>query len=166
MNEAYTVVAVTDEFAIATWHNVIVCVLRPGLPEAFVVTRPALERMAERYGNEILSLTILDGNFTSLFSAQSRQIAREQLGYTRGVTRRMAIAVLTEGLLASATRTTMNALSALLELEFEWKTFDAIAPACAYLAPCVIPAADPRELAEIARRTHTLPVEQSRRTLR
>lgn len=162
--EAFAVVLVAETYALATWHNVLLCVLRPGSPEAFAASSEAQVGLRERYGDHLVSLTILDGNFTPLFSPKSRALARKQLAHSRGATRAMAIAVLTEGLLASATRATMNALSALLKLDFEWRTFDAIPSACHWLAPHVIPPADPAELTAIAEHAFELTGKGSKNT--
>jgi hypothetical protein len=62
----------------------------------------------------------------------------------------MALVVMQGGLLASATRTTMNALSAVLRLEVAWRTFAAIAPASDWLAPHVLPPSAARDVDSIA----------------
>lgn len=150
--EELRAVDIAGEYAIATWKNLLVVVLRPGVPEAFARVSGAQIEQQARYGNRLVSLTILEGDFTALFSARSRALAREQLARSSGPTRQMALVVLRGGLLASATRTTMNALSALMRLEVEWRTFAAIQPACAWLAPNVLPPVSPEDVEAIADR--------------
>jgi hypothetical protein len=154
---AFEAVEITDEYAFATWRNLLLVVLRPGVPEAFARVADIQERMRQRYGDNLVSLTILDGDFAALFSARSRALAREQLARSSGPTRAMAIVVLRQGLLASATRTTMNALSAVMRLGVAWRTFEAVAPACEWLAGYLIPSGTAAELQAVADRAFVLP---------
>jgi hypothetical protein len=143
-------VEVEDDYVIATWRNLLVVVLRPGVPEAFALVSDAQARQQRDYGNRLASLTILEGDFRPLFSARSRELAREQLARSAGAIHHMALVVPRDGLLASATRTTMNALSALMRLDIAWRTFAALEPACEWLAPHLLPPSTARELGSIA----------------
>lgn len=150
-------VEVAATHAIATWRNVLVCVLCPGSPAVFARVAEVQSEQVKRWPDGLVSMTMLVGNFSALFSAESRAQAREQLAQTSNTTIAMALVILSGGLLASATRTTMNALSALLRMRTPWRSFDGIEAAAEWLAPNVAgdPGAD--AIAAIAREVFALP---------
>jgi hypothetical protein len=151
------VVESTATHAIAIWRNLVITVLSPGSPEVYLRVGEVQRAQARRWPDGLVSMTLLSGNFSALFSAESRARARESLAHSEHTTQAMAIVILVEGLLASATRTTMNALSALMRMRTPWRTFDAIAPAAAWLAPHIAGDATVAEIAAAAKRAFALP---------
>ena len=144
-------VEVSATHAIATWRNLLVCVLSPGSPAVFARVAEVQSEQHGRWPDGLVSMTLLVGNFSALFSSESRAQARRQLAETSNTTLAMALVILSEGMLASATRTTMNALSAILKMRTPWRSFDGIAPAAEWLAPNVAGTPEPETIAGIAR---------------
>ncbi|HWB79055.1 MAG TPA: hypothetical protein VG755_29040 [Nannocystaceae bacterium] len=145
------IVEVSATHAIATWRNLLVCVLAPGSPAVFARVAEVQSEQHARWPDGLVSMTLLIGNFSSLFSSESRAQARRQLAETSNTTLAMALVIRSPGMLASATRTTMNALSAILKMRTPWRSFDDVGPAAEWLAPNVAGAPDAETIAAIAR---------------
>ena len=156
MSEA-EVVEVTETHAIVTWRNLVICVLSPGSTEVYARVGEVQRAQGRRWPEGLVSMTMLGGNFSALFSAESRARAREQLAQSEVTTQAMAIVILVDGLLASATRTTMNALSALMRMRTPWRTFDATAKAAQWLAPHIVGNPTIEEITAVADRAFALP---------